>query len=867
MMLARLKRWLVLPTLEDEEQNRAAILLNAVLLTSLAVVVMFVISINILASPRAPRAALGMVAVLLGAFFLLRLGHVRVASLLLPSALFVIVTIYNAWTCKGIRHTAVTAYFVIVLLAGLLLGAKAALVFGILSVLASLGLFYAEVNVILTVPPHSVTLASWIMLAAMLSLTALLLSLAMSGLRQALERARSSEERYRSLVETSPDAITLTDLQGTILMCNQQAAALYGLDGPEEAVGVNAFEFIVPEDRPRAIENAQITLETGCVKDLTYTCVRKDGSHFVGELNASLIRDAEGRPQAFIGIARDISEWVQAEETLRQLKEFNEEIVQNMSEGILLQDAQGRPTFVNPAAAALLGYTPEEVLGLDLSQLVPHDQTPIVQAVDEWHHQGKAERYEVEVLHRDGRRLSLLVSERPHFDPASGCFAGSMAVVTDITEQKQKEAMLQRQLNELIVLHAVATAGAEATDEAALIERATQIVGEALYPQNFGLLLLDESAGALRFHPSYRGLAKGEISVIPLGSGITGRVAVDGQPRCITDIRSAPEYLGLDPQVRSELCVPLRVGNYIVGVINAESTQLGAFTEADERLLTTFAGQLATAIEKIRLYDESRQRAEVLATALAKLEELDRLKSEFIQNVSHELRTPMGIIMGYAELLDSHELGELQPDQRGPVAVIARRARMLRKLVDDLTAILEAESGHLERRPVDLEELTRMQLVDFEVAAAKAKLSLTANLAPGLPQVMGDEAHLRRVLDNLLGNALKFTPAGGSIAVSLQSEGTNVLLEVADTGAGIPNDQLERIFERFYQVDGSTSRRHGGVGLGLSLVKEIVEAHNGYVSVQSALGRGTSFRVVLPAIVKIATEAQPVPSGDWRTQS
>ncbi|MBN1890670.1 MAG: PAS domain S-box protein [Thermoflexales bacterium] len=857
-MLARIRRWLALPVLESEEQNRVALLLNTMLLTSLAIVAMFVVSLNILASPRAPRVALGTAAVLLGALFLLRRGQVRAASLLLPTAIFLIVTIYTGLAGQGIRHTAVTAYFVVILLAGLLLGARTTLVFGALSLLASLGLFYAEANALFTAPPRTTTLAHWIMLAAMLSLATVLLSLAMNSLRQALDRARDSEERYRSLVETSPDAITLTDLQGNILICNQQAATLYGLERVEQAVGQNALEFIVPEDRPRAIENMRRTLETGCVKDLTYQYFRVDGSRFTGELSASLIRDAEGRPQAFIGIARDISQWVQAEEMLRQLKEFNEEIIQNMAEGVILQDEQGHFTFVNPAAAALLGYTPEEVLQLDMFSIVPPDQHALVLAIGERLARGQAERYEIDALHRDGRRLSLLVSGRPRM--VNGRFAGIMAVMTDITELKQKELMLQRQLNELVVLHAVATAGAEATDEAALIERATQIVGETLYPHNFGVLLLDEGAGVLRFHPSYRGLAEGEIEAIPLGNGITGRVALDGQPRRVADVRGTPEYLGLDPLVRSELCVPLQVGKHLIGVINAESAQLEAFAEADERLLITFARQLATAIEKIRLYAESRQRAEVLVAALARLEELDRLKSEFIQNVSHELRTPMGIIMGYAELLDNCDLGELQPDQRGPVAVIARRARMLKKLVDDLMAIMEAESGRLERKPIDLEDLARAQLADFEAAAAKAQLSLAANLAPGLPQVLGDEAHLRRVLDNLVGNALKFTPAGGSISVSLQSEGTNVVLEVTDTGAGIPHDQLERIFERFYQVDGSMSRRHGGVGLGLSLVKEIVEAHNGQVSVQSALGRGASFRVALPAMSEIATEPQ-------RTQS
>jgi signal transduction histidine kinase len=147
---------------------------------------------------------------------------------------------------------------------------------------------------------------------------------------------------------------------------------------------------------------------------------------------------------------------------------------------------------------------------------------------------------------------------------------------------------------------------------------------------------------------------------------------------------------------------------------------------------------------------------------------------------------------------------------------------------------------------LDLANLMRKLLADFQVAAEQAGLSLTAQIADDLPPVSGDAQHLLRVMDNLLGNALKFTPVGGQISVRLWRDGPQAVLEVADTGIGIPPDQLERVFERFYQVDGSTTRRYGGTGLGLALVKEIVEAHGGQVSVSSQVGQGSTFTVRLP---------------------
>jgi len=171
---------------------------------------------------------------------------------------------------------------------------------------------------------------------------------------------------------------------------------------------------------------------------------------------------------------------------------------------------------------------------------------------------------------------------------------------------------------------------------------------------------------------------------------------------------------------------------------------------------------------------------------------------------------------------------------------------MLGKLVTDITAVLETETRELKREPLDLIRLVQSWLAEFRVTAEKAGLALTADIAPQLPLVSGDSLALHRVLDNLLGNAFKFTPKGGQVTVRLQRQGENVVLQVSDTGIGIPSDQLRRVFERFYQVDGSATRRFGGIGLGLALVKEIAEAHGGQVTVTSQVGVGTTFTVSLP---------------------
>jgi signal transduction histidine kinase len=185
-------------------------------------------------------------------------------------------------------------------------------------------------------------------------------------------------------------------------------------------------------------------------------------------------------------------------------------------------------------------------------------------------------------------------------------------------------------------------------------------------------------------------------------------------------------------------------------------------------------------------------------------------------------------------------------EQEEAVAIIARRSHALVDLVEDITTILELEGTRIEPAAVDMAQVTQQALADFRSWAAQKNVALRGEVATGLPLVRGEARQLRKVVDNLVHNALKFTPEGGGVNVRLSHDERGVKLEVSDTGLGIPADQLERVFERFYQVNGSIQRRYGGTGLGLALVKEIVEAHGGMVIAESELERGSTFTVWLP---------------------
>ncbi|MCX7683279.1 MAG: GAF domain-containing protein [Anaerolineae bacterium] len=298
----------------------------------------------------------------------------------------------------------------------------------------------------------------------------------------------------------------------------------------------------------------------------------------------------------------------------------------------------------------------------------------------------------------------------------------------------------------------------------------------------------------------------------------------------------------------SYVAAPLRIAERVVGFLNVTGIRPGQFSAADAERLEVFSHYAATAIENARLYQELRHRASELASTVSRLKELDRLKNEFLQTVSHELRTPVAVIEGYMSLFESGELGELRPEQQEAVTVIHRRVKTLSNLVQDVTLILEIQSRSFQSEPFFLEMLIQAVVNEYAPIAEGAGLKLSLEMPPFLTRAAGSTYYLRRAFEHLLDNAVKFTPAGGSIKVRLSRQGRWAQVQVSDTGIGIAPEQQARIFERFYQVDGSATRRYGGIGLGLAVVREVVEAHGGTLTVTSEVGKGSTFTVSLPVL-------------------
>jgi signal transduction histidine kinase len=265
----------------------------------------------------------------------------------------------------------------------------------------------------------------------------------------------------------------------------------------------------------------------------------------------------------------------------------------------------------------------------------------------------------------------------------------------------------------------------------------------------------------------------------------------------------------------------------------------------DQALTEQIVGLHAAVQESNRtLQQRVHQRTRELRHALQRLTEINQVKANLISNISHELRTPLAHLKGYVELLADGELGSLSEEQSDAVKVMQRATNRLNQLIEDLIEFSTAsrEGLSLNLQPISASDIVNNVLQKSHDKAQKAGVNLHPEVGSDLPPIRGDMERLSWAVYQLVDNGIKFTPSGGDVDIRVQSADTGILFEIKDTGIGIPDERIDEIFEPFHQLDGSPTRRYGGTGLGLSLVKLILEAHGSSLDVESEEGRGTCFR-------------------------
>ncbi len=434
---------------------------------------------------------------------------------------------------------------------------------------------------------------------------------------------------------------------------------------------------------------------------------------------------------------------------------------------------------------------------------------------------------------------------------------------TNILEEQERirsalQQNLQRYTLQLETAAELARTTISSLELGALLTTAVDLIGERFGLDYVAIYLVDDANrnAELRAATGNEGRIRlaARHRLRTSGASTVGKCLASKRP-LLTAVRTgeapAPSSSWLQ-HTQSEMVLPLITHGLVIGVLSAQSSRSDAFSSQDITGFQIMCDQLANAIENARLFADAQQRAGDLAQAYDQLKELETLKDKFMQNVSHELRTPLTMIRGYAEFMLGGQLDVAGADHRDALQVILRNSEALSEMVSDILAMLEISATKTAATVISIAETVEDSLAGFHIVAARQGVALGAALDACSQDcwVMARSDHLRRIVDNLLGNALKFTPAGGQVNVRLWEEDQRVCLEVADTGIGIPPHLQERIFERFYQVDSAQRRGRGGAGLGLALVRELVESYGGSISVFSAgVDQGSTFTVMLPRVV------------------
>ena len=362
------------------------------------------------------------------------------------------------------------------------------------------------------------------------------------------------------------------------------------------------------------------------------------------------------------------------------------------------------------------------------------------------------------------------------------------------------------------------------------------------------LLLLDRKDGNLSFYIVLGEKAE-QLRNITLaqGEGIAGYVAATGVPMVVSDVTREHHFSQRVDQAtgfktRSIACVPLRVRDELKGVIEVVSKRVGSFSDKDLDMLTAIAGPVAIMIDHARLINEVKSLHD-------KLEKAGRIKAEFLATMTHELRTPINIIIGNLDILLGGFLGELNNRQKESLKTAMRNSGEALNLVTSLLDLSRIEAGQVVVRVEEfsLEDVWKELEMLFRTGLSGKEVELCWQVKTPLPGLKTDKIKIKEILSNIVLNAVKFTDRGTiEVSVSSVEGGEQIEIEVKDTGVGIPEDFLPFIFEPFRQAEGSFTRSHGGVGLGLSIAKRLLNLLHGRVAVESEVGKGSTFRITIP---------------------
>ena len=375
-----------------------------------------------------------------------------------------------------------------------------------------------------------------------------------------------------------------------------------------------------------------------------------------------------------------------------------------------------------------------------------------------------------------------------------------------------------------------------------IIRTATEIIN----CESVSILLYDEKRGRLVFAASTGSDPKRlSETPVPLDKSLAGTIFRENKVISLSDVQNDTRHYGMvsrnvDFEVHNILGVPMRIKDKPTGVLEALNKRDGNFDESDADILSVIASQAAVAIHNAR-------QTKALQDAYKELRAADQMRNNFLALASHELRTPLGVIIGYASFLQEESPSNLSDHAKQ----VLNAAMQMRVLVDAMTNLnlLRSKEMVMHRQVIPVQQILRGAYGDVKRLADAKKQKVTLDMPENPVPIKCDPDKLTSAFVNLLDNAVRFTPDGGKITVGARAQPGEVLVWVQDSGKGIPEDELKKIFQEFFQLEPHTTRKHGGMGIGLSIAKGLIEAHGGKIWAESpGLGKGSTIKVLLPFI-------------------
>ncbi len=544
-------------------------------------------------------------------------------------------------------------------------------------------------------------------------------------------------------------------------------------------------------------------------------------------------------------------------------------IIESADDAIISKTLDGIITSWNSGAERIFGYTADEAIGRHISILIPDDlqdeETVIIGRIKNGL---RTDHYETTRKTKDGELLDISLTVSPIKGP-DGNVVGASKIARDVTESRRAAAALQEQKEIIETIQGLGQLLSAELDLEKLVQAVTDAATE-LTGAGFGAFfynVLSDTGGSYMLY-GLSGVPREAFSDFPMPRATElfgptfrgeGTIRIDEVKKDPRYGKSAP-YHGMPAghlPVNSYLAVPVisRSGEVLGGLFFGHSEK-AVFSERHGKIVEGIAAQAAIAMDNARLFESAqaaiRERDALLTREQAARQQAElasRTKDDFLGLLSHELRTPLNAILGWTRMLSSGSLNEEFVSRA--IDTIDRNAKLQSRLIEDMLDVSRIISGklRLDAQPTDLTTVINSSVDTLRPAADAKDIRVYVILDFGAGSVLGDPVRLQQVAWNLLSNAIKFTPRGGSIRVSLERINSHVELTVSDSGSGIAEDFLPHVFDRFRQEDSTSSKKHGGLGLGLSIVRHLVELHGGTVEAANRQEEsGAIFTIKLPVM-------------------